>query len=383
MSITSAPDDKNAAPDQIVEVSLKERSYPIIIGANLLQRAGQEIAARLKGRRVAIITDEVVSEFHLKTLENSLSEAGVKSLSFILPAGEQTKSFQQYENLLDQLLEAQISRDEALVALGGGVIGDLTGFVAATLKRGIDFIQIPTTLLSQVDSSVGGKTGINSRHGKNLIGAFKQPRLVLADVTTLNTLPKRDVLAGYAEVLKYALLGDFDFFEWLEQNGKSVVDGDLTARIQAVKTSVEAKARIVAEDETEKGVRALLNLGHTFGHALEAETNYSSNLVHGEGVAIGMLMAMELSASMNLLTTQEVERTKSHYALTGLLSRLPAINGVHWNAENLLAHMAQDKKVDQGKLTFILMKKIGDAFITQDVEKSAILNTLERFIQNR
>lgn len=381
MSQTSQP-DHILPTDETVRVSLGKRSYNIIIGADLIQRAGDFIAPVLKKKRVAVITDETVARLHLETLTQSLSKHSIEVLPIILPVGEQTKSFAQYEALLDQLLQAQISRDEALIAFGGGVIGDLTGFAAATLKRGMDFIQIPTTLLSQVDSSVGGKTGINSRFGKNLIGAFNQPKLVLADASILDSLPRRDVLAGYAEVVKYGLLGDFDFFEWLEENGGNVVDGDIAARIQAVKTSVQAKADIVAEDETEKGVRALLNLGHTFGHALEAETKYGPDLVHGEGVAIGMLMAMSLSCHMGLLKSQDVTRVKAHYQKVGLMSQLPRISTVNWNAEDLLAHMYQDKKVDQGHLTFILMKQIGHSFITQNVEKSDIIQILNGFIQN-
>ncbi|MEH6402217.1 MAG: 3-dehydroquinate synthase, partial [Sneathiella sp.] len=271
-------------------------------------------------------------------------------------------------------------RDECLVALGGGVIGDLTGFAASTLRRGIDFIQIPTTLLSQVDSSVGGKTGINTSYGKNLIGAFYQPKLVLADVSLLDTLPRRDVLAGYAEVVKYGLLGDFDFYNWLEKNGSSVIDGDIASRIYAVKASVQAKADIVAKDEFESGIRAYLNLGHTFGHALEAEVGYGGDLVHGEGVAIGMLMAMELSAQMGLISGQDCQRVRAHYDQVGLLQSLPKIDGIDWNSSSLLQHMYQDKKVDQGKLTFILMKAIGDAFTTQDVTTEDVLSILEQFI---
>ena len=377
MTQTSRP-DQVLPNDETVRVSLGQRSYDIVIGAELVQRAGDFIAPVLKKKRVAVITDETVARLHLETLTQSLSKQSIEVLPIILPVGEQTKSFAQYEALLDKLLEAKISRDEALIAFGGGVIGDLTGFTAATLKRGVDFIQIPTTLLSQVDSSVGGKTGINSRFGKNLIGAFNQPKLVLADASILDSLPRRDVLAGYAEVVKYGLLGDFDFFEWLEENGAAVVDGDIAARIRAVKTSVQAKANIVAEDETEKGVRALLNLGHTFGHALEAETQYGPNLVHGEGVAIGMLMAMALSCHMGLLESQ----VKAHYQRVGLMSELPKIPDVNWNAEDLLAHMYQDKKVDQGHLTFILMKQIGHSFITQNVEKSDIIQILNSFTQN-
>ncbi|MBL4667450.1 MAG: 3-dehydroquinate synthase [Sneathiella sp.] len=365
--------------DTIVRVSLGKRSYDVVIAGDLLKRAGEYIAPVLRKKRVAIVTDETVAKLHLETLQVSLSKNGIEYTTVVLPAGEKTKNLNQFGDLLDQLLEAKITRDECLIAFGGGVVGDITGFAAATLRRGVDFVQIPTTLLSQVDSSVGGKTGINSPRGKNLIGAFYQPKLVLADVSLLDTLPRRDVLAGYAEVIKYGLLGDFSFFEWLEQNGSSVIDGDTAARIHAVKTSVTAKANIVAEDEQEQGVRALLNLGHTFGHAIEAETGYGPNLVHGEGVSIGMLMAMELSSKMGLMDGQDCNRVNSHYDHVGLMKDLPSIEGINWRADALLSHMYQDKKVDQGKLTFILMKSIGNAFVTQNVEKRALLSILDKF----
>jgi len=366
--------------DQVVRVPLEDRSYDIIIGDHLIERAGDKISHVLRKKRVAVITDEMVAPLYLDKLIDSLKAASIEAVSIILPAGEKTKSFDQYGKLMDSLLTHKINRDEALIALGGGVIGDITGFAAATLRRGVDFIQIPTTLLSQVDSSVGGKTGINSPHGKNLIGAFYQPKLVLADVGALSTLPKRELLAGYAEVVKYGLLGDFDFFEWLEKNGTAVVKGDIFARIEAVKRSVQAKADIVSRDEREGGVRALLNLGHTFGHALEAETGYGPNLVHGEGVAIGMLMAMELSVQLGHLSQQDVSRVQQHYINTGLMAKLPMIDDVSWNSDTLLQHMFQDKKVDQGKLTFILMRSIGDAFITQEASTQQVMNTLDQFI---
>ncbi|MBO6825487.1 MAG: 3-dehydroquinate synthase [Sneathiella sp.] len=368
--------------DQVVRVPLGDRSYDILVGDQLIERAGEKIAPLLRKKRVAIITDETVAKIHLEKLIQSLADAQIESVSVILPAGEKTKSFDQFGKLLEILLSHQINRDEALVALGGGVIGDITGFAAATLRRGVDFIQIPTTLLSQVDSSVGGKTGINSPHGKNLIGAFYQPKLVLADVGALSTLPKRELLAGYAEVVKYGLLGDFEFYEWLEKNGEAVVDGDIFARIEAVKRSVQAKADIVSKDEKEGGVRALLNLGHTFGHALEAETQYGPHLVHGEGVAIGMLMAMDLSVRLGHLQIQDVSRVQQHYMSTGLLAKLPKIDGILWESNALLQHMYQDKKVDQGRLTFILMRAIGDAFITQEASNDLVLQTLEQFISS-
>lgn len=365
-----------------VHVDLGDRSYDIIIDGNLLERSGSLIKGVLRKQRVAIVTDETVAKLHLETLQKSLDEQGIDHVAITVPPGEKTKSFAFFETLLDDLLAARVDRDECLIALGGGVIGDLTGFAASTLRRGVDFIQIPTTLLSQVDSSVGGKTGINSRFGKNLIGAFYQPKLVLADVSLLNSLPRRDVLAGYAEVVKYGLLGDFEFYSWLEENGEAVVEGDLEARIEAVQRSAQAKADIVRQDEKESGVRALLNLGHTFGHALEAESGYGPDLVHGEGVAIGMMMAMELSRKMGLLSRQDCERVRAHYDRSGLLYRLPEINTVTWESKCLLEHMYQDKKVDKGKLTFILMKSIGDAFTTQNVEESDILDILDTFVEN-
>ncbi|MFT6558084.1 3-dehydroquinate synthase [Sneathiella sp.] len=367
--------------DERVSVDLGDRSYDIVIGGNLLDRSGPLISKVLRKKRVAIITDETVAPLHLHRLHKTLEAEGIEQVSITLPAGEKTKDLKFFGDLLDRLLEARIGRDECLIAFGGGVIGDLTGFAASTLRRGVDFIQIPTTLLSQVDSSVGGKTGVNSRHGKNLIGAFYQPKLVVADVSLLDSLPERDLLAGYAEVVKYGLLGDFDFYNWLEQYGPAVIKGDIAARIHAVKTSVQTKADIVAADEKESGVRALLNLGHTFGHALEAETGYGPSLVHGEGVAVGMLMAMDLSAKMGLMTWQDCERVKAHYQNTGLLSELPAIKGVGWNAKKLLKHMYQDKKVDKGKLTFILMKSIGAAFTTQDVNEDDILDILDSYVR--
>jgi 3-dehydroquinate synthase len=372
----TSPPASTTNPSKCVSVDLGDRSYDIVIGDNLLQRAGDMIKAVLQGPRVAILTDDNVAPLHLEKLENSLKNAGIEYFSIVLPAGEGSKSLPTYGKIMDQLLDAKIQRDEALIALGGGVIGDLTGFAASTLRRGIGFIQIPTTLLSQVDSSVGGKTGVNTPQGKNLIGAFYQPKLVLADVGILDSLPKRELLAGYAEVVKYGLLGDFRFFEWLEKNGTSVIDGDITARIEAVEKSVRAKASIVAQDERESGVRALLNLGHTFGHALEAETGYGPHLNHGEAVAIGMIMAAKLSVARGILTGQENNRINSHFEAIGLPRKVPHISKLKWKAETLLDHMRQDKKVSGGKMTFVLMKAIGDAVTTQDLNDADILEIL-------
>ena len=364
-----------------VQVSLGTRSYDILIGAHLIEEAGTLLKDLLKNPRVAIVTDEAVAPLHLECLQQSLAAAGIEHTALVFPQGEGSKSIGTYGDLMNSLLEARIQRDEALIALGGGVIGDLTGFAAATLRRGVDFIQIPTTLLSQVDSSVGGKTGINAAQGKNLVGAFYQPRLVLADISLLESLPRREILAGYAEVAKYGLLGDYDFFEWLEVNGKKVIEGNIAARIHAVEQSVKAKARIVAMDEREGGVRALLNLGHTFGHALEAEAGYGPHLNHGEAVAIGMIMAAELSVRLGYLSRQDCGRIRAHFENVGLPVAVPKIPGVNWTADKLLAHMRQDKKISGGKITLILMKGIGNAFRTNSVDETDILSLISQEIQ--
>ncbi|MCF8467577.1 MAG: 3-dehydroquinate synthase [Sneathiella sp.] len=368
-------------PLSCVPVSLGARSYDILVGANLLPDAGKHLKSVLKNPRVAIVTDETVADLHLETLQDSLNRAGIANTALVFPAGESSKSLATYGELMNQLLDTRIQRDEAIIALGGGVMGDLTGYAAATLRRGVDFIQIPTTLLSQVDSSVGGKTGINAPQGKNLIGAFYQPRLVLADISCLGSLPKREILAGYAEVVKYGLLGDTAFFEWLEKNGADVIAGDIDARIYAVEQSIKAKARIVAVDEREGGIRALLNLGHTFGHALEAETSYGSQLIHGEAVSIGMIMAAELSAKLGHMTRQDSTRIRAHFEKVGLPCNVPNVPGINWNAEKLLAHMRQDKKISGGRITLILMKAIGSAFVTQDVGESDILSIIRQEIE--
>lgn len=378
--MTSLPVDPAPTLEK-VQVSLGERSYDILIGTNLIDGADATLRNVLKNPRVAIITDENVAALHLESLQTSLTEAGIEHSALIFPPGESSKSIATYGDLMSRLLDNRIQRDEALIALGGGVIGDLTGFAASTLRRGVDFIQIPTTLLSQVDSSVGGKTGINAPQGKNLIGAFYQPRIVLADISTLDTLPRREVLAGYAEVVKYGLLGDYAFFEWLEANGQKVIEGDTGARIYAVEQSVKAKADIVAQDERESGVRALLNLGHTFGHALEAETGYGAHLNHGEAVAIGMMMAAELSAQLGFLDRQDCGRIRAHFKSVGLPVAVPQIDGILWTAEKLLAHMRQDKKISGGKITLILMNAIGDAFSTKTIDESDILSLLRQELQ--
>ena len=355
-----------------VRVDLGDRTYDILVGPDLIAEAGSHLNPLLRRARVAIVTDQTVAHLHLTGLQKSLEAANIRHDAIVLPAGESTKSFAELERLTEWLLEAGIERGDLVVALGGGVIGDLTGFAAAILRRGVDFAQIPTTLLSQVDSSVGGKTGINTRQGKNLAGAFHQPRMVLADVTALDTLPMREFLAGYAEVVKYGLIGDRAFFDWLEGNLDRLKAGDRDVRIHAIIKSCEAKAATVAADEREGGVRALLNLGHTFGHALVAATGFSQRLIHGEGVAIGMALAFDLSVRLGLCPGQDAERVRRHLTRAGLPTRLCDIPGDLPDADTLIALMGQDKKVVDGKLTFILARGIGEAFITRNVETSPL-----------
>ncbi|MGO7215792.1 3-dehydroquinate synthase [Rhizobium ruizarguesonis] len=369
-AITSAPAIRT------VHVPLGERAYDILIGPGLIARAGAEIASRLKGRKAAVVTDENVAPLYLKALVASLDEAGIASAEVVLPAGEKTKSFEHLITVCDKVLEARVERNDYVIALGGGVIGDLSGFAAGIVRRGVRFVQVPTSLLSQVDSSVGGKTGINSRHGKNLIGVFHQPDLVLADTDVLNSLSAREFRAGYAEVAKYGLIDKPDFFAWLEANWKAVFTGG-SARIEAIAASCQAKADVVVADERENGPRALLNLGHTFGHALEAATAYdSSRLVHGEGVSIGMVLAHEFSARMNLASPDDARRVERHLKEVGLPTRMSDIPGDLPPAEMLMDAIAQDKKVKSGKLTFILTRGIGQSFVADDVPASEVISFL-------
>ena len=363
-----------------LSVDLGRRSYEILIGRGLIAEAGKLMLPLLKQKRIVAITDENVARHHLEALERSVRAAGIAIDSIVLEAGEQTKSFAGLEALLNQLLELGIERRTTLVALGGGVIGDLTGFAAAIALRGIDFVQIPTTLLAQVDSSVGGKTGIDTPQGKNLVGAFHQPRLVLADTATLDTLPRRQMLAGYAEVAKYGLINDPSFFTWLESNGVDVIeraDGPLR---HAVLESCRNKARVVAADEREQDARALLNLGHTFGHALEAECGYSDELLHGEAVAIGMVLAFDLSAQLGLCSLEDAARVQRHLASVGLPTSPTWINGREWSAERLIRHMGRDKKVTDGQIAFVLAKGIGRAFFPAHAELGEIAALLETAI---
>ena len=368
---------------QTVHVPLGERSYDVTIGPGLIGQAGHLIAPLLSRTRVAIISDDNVAGLHLEPLKAALADAGISSSALVLPAGEATKNWAHLNQSVEWLLDQQIERRDIVVALGGGVIGDLAGFAAAILRRGVRFVQIPTSLLAQVDSSVGGKTGINSPHGKNLVGAFHQPSLVLADTSVLDTLTGRDFLAGYGEVVKYGLLGDAGFFEWLEKNGPDLAAGDIAARVKAVTRSVQMKADIVARDETEQGDRALLNLGHTFCHALEAATGYSDRLLHGEGVAIGCALAFELSSRLGLCSQECPSRVRQHLRAMGMKTDLADIPGELPDAQELLDLMAQDKKVVDGQLRFILAREIGDAFVTADVPGDQVMTLLQDALNER
>jgi 3-dehydroquinate synthase len=351
----------------VVSVDLADRFYEILIGPGLLAAAGAELARRFPGRRFAVITDETVAEHHLDTLTASLTDADLDFTSIVVSPGEGSKSFETLEAVVDGVLSARLERGDLLIALGGGVIGDLVGFTAGIVRRGMRFVQMPTTLLSQVDSSVGGKTGINTRHGKNLVGLFHQPSLVLADTGALDTLDPRHVRAGYAEVAKYGLIDDAEFFRWLEQNHAEIFAGG-PARIGAIAASCRAKAEVVRIDEKETGPRALLNLGHTFGHAFETACDYDAErLVHGEGVAIGMVLAHEFSARLNLASPDDATRVAAHLAAVGLPTKISDIPGGVGGPDELMRAIFQDKKVKRGRLTFILTHGIGEAFVADDV----------------
>lgn len=358
-------------------VKLGPRAYDILIGPDLIGRAGERIAQLAPGASAFIVTDSHVGPLWLAPLQASFRAAGVSCGQIVLPAGEATKNYAHFQQLCEAALEARMERGDFLVALGGGVIGDLTGFAAASLRRGMGFVQIPTTLLSQVDSSVGGKTGINSGHGKNLIGAFHQPSLVLADTRTLATLPPREFAAGYAEVAKYGLIDRPDFFAWLETHWSAVFQRGPELD-HAIAVSCESKAAVVARDETEQGDRALLNLGHTFGHALEKLVGYDgARLVHGEGVAIGMASAFRFSAHQGLCPPEAAERVERHLRAVGLPTRIPQVRGLNAGADEIVTAMAQDKKVRRGALTFILARGVGECFIAKSVEPEAVRAFLE------
>lgn len=360
-----------------VTVGLYERAYDIVIGPGLLARAGEEVATRLPGTRVAVVSDDNVAAAHLETLKRGLGQGGVEAAVVTLPPGEKTKSFEHLQEVVDAILAARLERRDTVIAFGGGVIGDLAGFAAGITRRGMNFVQMPTSLLAQVDSSVGGKTGINSPRGKNLVGVFHQPKLVLADTEVLDTLPLREFRAGYAELAKYGLIDRPDLFSWLEKNWQAVFSGG-SARITAIAEACRAKADVVARDEFEQGDRALLNLGHTFGHALEAATRYDSErLVHGEGVAIGMALAHRFSTRMNLASSDDAARVEAHLKAVGLPWRMADIPGELPDAETLLSFIAQDKKVSRGALTFILTHGVGKSFIARDVPASEVLSFLK------
>jgi 3-dehydroquinate synthase len=353
-------------------VGLGGRSYDVLVGPGLLDAAGERIAPFLKRKRLAVVSDETVWGLHGPRLTAALERAGLAVTPLIVAPGEQTKSFEGLADVIDRLLALELDRGDVVVAFGGGVVGDLTGFAAAIYKRGVDFVQIPTTLLAQVDSSVGGKTAIDTARGKNLVGAFHQPRLVLADLDVLATLPDREMRAGYAEVIKYGLLGDFAFFEWLEANAGKVLAREPAALTEAVARCVAMKAEIVAEDETEQGRRALLNLGHTFGHALEAETGFGEDLLHGEAVAAGQALAFRFSVSQGICPTQDAVRAAVAIAQAGLPTTLADVADKPFDADRLVRHMAQDKKAEDGRLTFILARGLGDAFVARDVDADAV-----------
>ncbi|MBI1621423.1 3-dehydroquinate synthase [Aquamicrobium zhengzhouense] len=366
-----------SAQQRQVRVDLGTRSYDILIGPDLLATAGTRIAERLPKARAAIVTDENVAAAHAATLSASLEQAGIEAATITVAPGEKSKNFATLERVVDEVIAAKLERGDVVVALGGGVVGDLAGFVSGIVRRGMKFVQMPTSLLAQVDSSVGGKTGINTQRGKNLVGVFQQPSLVLADTTVLDTLPEREFRAGYAEVAKYGLIDRPDFFAWLEANWRDVFAGG-DARTHAIAESCRAKAEVVARDEFEKGDRALLNLGHTFGHAFEAATQYDgSRLVHGEGVAIGMALAHRFSSRLNLCSMDDALRVEAHLRAVGLPISPLEIPGELPGAERMLDFIAQDKKVSRGALTFILTKGIGQSFVARDVPPSEVLSFLQ------
>jgi len=370
-------------PERIVPVALGERSYDVTIGTGLLPEAGTRLAPFFRRPRTVIVSDETVAALHLSALQVGLATSGIASDAVIVPPGEGSKNWATLERVVEALLAAKVERDDLVIALGGGVIGDLAGFACAVLRRGVGFIQVPTSLLAQVDSSVGGKTGINSPLGKNLIGAFHQPRYVLIDIDVLDTLDGREFLSGYGEVVKYGLLGDAPFFDWLERAGPRLRDGDKAARIEAVERSVSAKAGIVSRDEKENGERALLNLGHTFAHALEAATGYSDRLLHGEAVAVGTGLAFALSARLGLCSQETPSRVGAHFADMGLRRTLSDIPGPLPDADGLIALMAQDKKVRDGVPSFILARGIGEAFVSRDVPPDAVRSVLVEALAGR
>ena len=375
---TADPDPRPERDRETVRVELGPRSYDVVVGAGLVAEAGRLMAPLLAGRSAVVITDRVVAGLYLDATLDALRTAGFAPSHLIVESGEHSKDLATLGGVLENILGRRIERSTALVALGGGVVGDLTGFAASILLRGIPFVQIPTTLLAQVDSGVGGKTGVNSALGKNLIGTFYQPRLVLADVATLDTLPLRERRAGYAEVVKYGLIDDPAFFAWLEQNDAALLDGDPDALRTAVAHSCRAKARIVAADERESGNRALLNLGHTFAHALEAEAGYDGSLLHGEAVAYGIVLAHRLSAALGLCSEGDAARVAAHFRAVGLPGEADALPAIRWNSAALIERMKHDKKVRDGRMTFVLTRGIGRAFLSRDVPLDALRTVLDQ-----
>lgn len=355
-----------------VPVTLGARSYDVFVGENLLDEAGALLASLLPVKRAVVITDAIVAPLCLAPLRASLARAGIQATDVVLPAGEQTKDFPTLQGLCETLLNAGVERTTVVIALGGGVIGDIAGVAAGIVLRGLPYVQMPTTLLAQVDSSVGGKTAINTRHGKNLVGLFYQPRAVIADTAVLQTLPARQMRAGYAEVVKYGLISNAPFFDWLDEHGAHVLAHQEDALRHAVVTSCRAKAAVVSRDEREQGERALLNLGHTFGHAYEAESGFGDALLHGEAVAIGMVHAFALSARLGFCPQADAERVRKHLAAVGLPTTLGDVPSGPWPADRLLAHMHHDKKVRDGRLTFVLARGIGKAFVSREVAPEAI-----------
>jgi len=382
-STASGNDDLRDDGARVVSVALGARAYDVLIGPGLLAKAPSLIHRKIGARRCAVVTDQNVAAWHLGALEIGLNALGQYAGAVVLEPGEPTKSFRELGPLCERLLEMGLERGDVVVALGGGVVGDLAGFAASILRRGVRHVQIPTTLLAQVDSSIGGKTGINTPQGKNLIGTFHQPSLVLADTAALATLPARGLRSGYAEVVKYALLGDAAFFDWLEGSWRLVLAHDAVALTRAIGRSIEMKADIVARDENETGERALLNLGHTFAHALEAWTRYTDRLLHGEAVAIGLCLAFRLSEELRLCPPATAARVSAHLEAAGLPTRLSAISGGDKaDATEIVRLMEQDKKVRDGRMTLILARGVGQAFATQEVDPARIREFLAREIKN-
>ena len=380
MSANESGSDTKAQSSELVHVALGARSYDILVGDDLLSKAGDHIAPLLGLQRTIVISDENVAPLYSDRVVKSLARHGIDCDCIVLEPGEGSKSFKNFEALLERLLACRVERGMTLLALGGGVVGDLAGFAASVLLRGMDVIQLPTSLLAQIDSSVGGKTGINSRHGKNLIGSFHQPRLVVADTGALDNLPPRELAAGYAEMVKYGLIDDLEFFVWLEEYGSRIMGGDAAARQQAIAHCCRAKARIISEDEQENGRRALLNLGHTFAHAFEAECGYGDALLHGEAVSIGIVLAFRLSHRLGLCSEADVENVSAHLAAHGLPTEATQLPPTAQRREALLLHMRHDKKIKDGRLHLILTRGIGGAFLASDVEPQEIAAALDDFL---